>query len=315
MKTFIISKNDSGQRLDKFIFKASHNLPKSLLYKSIRKKNTKVNKKRCTPEQILVEGDKVEVYLSSEFFNTNINLSFLEAKGNLICVYEDDNIIIAEKPKGLVSHATQEESKETLVNYLKKYLYNKSEYFPENENSFSPAICSRLDRNTAGLVICAKNAEALREMNALIKNHRVEKYYLALVNGNLKNNPKTNNTIISKLEKNSSTNTVSVSDYGKESITKYKIISFNPQNNSTLVEINLVTGRTHQIRVHMSQIGHYIVGDTKYGEAKNKTDFKESGQYLYAYKLVFKTDDDNIFSYLNDKEIISDHIPFWGKSI
>ena len=169
MKEFKINKNDSGQRVDKFILKTVPKLPKSLLYKYIRLKRIKVNKKRCEISQVLAENDMVEMYINDEFFEIKKNTEFLTINSSLNIIYEDENILIVNKPAGTDVHRGSQNNKETLIDIIKSYLYQKSEYNPDEENSFSPAICNRLDRNTTGLVIAAKNAQSLREINERIR--------------------------------------------------------------------------------------------------------------------------------------------------
>ena len=156
MKTFIINENDSGQRLDKFIAKAVKNLPKNLMYKYIRLKRIKINGKRCEISTRLNVGDEIQLYINDEFFETPKDDSFMSVSPNIDVIYEDENIILVDKPSGLVVHEDADNSIDTLINRIKRYLYDKKEYDPNNELSFAPALCNRLDRNTSGIVICAK---------------------------------------------------------------------------------------------------------------------------------------------------------------
>lgn len=313
MRELIIGKNDAGQRLDKFITKAL-DIPMSLLYKSIRLKKIKVNRKRAEASQKLLEGDTVQCFLAEEFFEKGKKTGFSESSelgteslsrlnSELNIVYEDENILLVNKPQGISVHEDENSKSNTLISYVQSYLYKKGEYDPEKEQSFAPALCNRIDRNTAGIVIAAKNAMALRVMNEKIKTREVEKFYLAAVHGVPE---KKEDTLHGYLLKDSKTNTVKVYTKNpprdaKEIITKYRVIA--KRSDSSLVEVELLTGRTHQIRAHMASIGHALIGDGKYGH--NKTDKAKGYKYqaLCSYKLKFnfKTDADGL-NYLNGKE-------------
>lgn len=301
MKILEIRKNDSGQRLDKFLSKAVKAMPPSLMYKSIRTKKIKVNRKRAEISQILNEGDTVQLFLPDELFDTEKDehkvLAHITPTFNVI--YEDDNIILADKPSGLTVQPDEEGDTNTLITQIQAYLFNKGEYDPSSEQSFSPALCNRIDRNTAGIVIAAKNAEALRCMNEVIKERRLTKKYLCAVHGTPQ---KREATLGGFLFKNSKTNTVTVYDKqikgSKEILTRYRVLS--EKDGVSLVEVELLTGRTHQIRAHMSSIGHPLLGDGKYGINRND---KKSGykyQALCSYYLRF--DDTGFYSYLKGKE-------------
>ncbi|MBR6789676.1 MAG: RluA family pseudouridine synthase, partial [Oscillospiraceae bacterium] len=183
MREFIIKENDAGQRLDKFLQKAVSSLPKSLMYKYLRMKRIKVNGKRGEISTKLQPGDRVSLYIGDEFFEAEEKPAFFRASGDVRVVYEDENILLCDKPQGLIVHEDEEESVDTLINRVQKYLYDKGEYDPEEEASFAPALCNRIDRNTGGIVIVAKNAAALRLLNDCIKNRELHKYYLCLVKG------------------------------------------------------------------------------------------------------------------------------------
>ena len=303
MKNFTINNNDCGQRIDKFILKAMPDMPKSMLYKLIRKKDIKINGKRCEISTRLCEGDIVTVFVKDELSaSKKHDMSFLNASGELKIVYEDENILIADKPIGLDSHSSDSSGGDTLINRIKLYLYNKKEYYPESENSFSPAICSRLDRNTSGLVISAKNAAALREINSAIKDGAVNKIYRCICTNPP---PKAADIIIAFHKKEESGNIVKISDFPadgyKEIGTGYKII--RQKNGFSLVEIRLFTGRTHQIRAHMSHIGSPLLGDGKYGDIQVNKRYNTFCQQLCAYSLEFNLPETSPLSYLNKLEI------------
>ncbi len=302
MKTFIISKNDSGQRLDKFISKAVPALPKSLMYKYIRTKRIKVNSKRSEISTKLLEGDTVDMYINDEFFApVDEHYDFLSASKNLDIVYEDENILLLDKKVGLLSHPDETEYNDTLITRVKRYLYEKGEFNPKDENSFAPALVNRIDRNTGGIVIAAKNAESLRILNQKLKDRELEKYYLCVIHGTLK---KKSGILTGWLTKDEKKNKVQVFDReqhgAKEIRTKYSVIS--EKDRLSLVEVELLTGRTHQIRAHFSSIGHPLLGDGKYGTNALNKPLGYKKQFLYSYRLRFAfTTDAGILDYLNKK--------------
>lgn len=303
MKEYIIGKNDAGQRVDKFITKAL-DIPTSLLYKSIRLKKIKVNRKRTEPSAMLSEGDTVQCFLAEEFFKKQTDETSLERiTPRLAIVYEDENIMLLDKRPGVSVHEDESGSTNTLITHIQAYLYQKGEYDPQRENAFAPALCNRIDRNTGGIVIAAKNAEALRIMNEKIKLREIDKYYLAATHGIP--TPR-ENTVVGYLRKDEKTKTVTVYDKNpprdaKKIITKYKVIATRGGN--ALCEVELLTGRTHQIRAHMAYIGHPLLGDGKYGI--NRLDRKDGYKYqaLYSYKLRFSfVGEENALSYLTGRE-------------
>lgn len=301
MKSITINSNDEGQRLDKFLQKHFEALPKSLMFKQIRKKNIKINKKRCTPEQILVLGDVIELYLPDEVLvEKKLHLDFMNAPKDISIIYEDENIILMDKSQGMLCHPDGKEYVNTLVSSMKRYLYEKGEYSPTDENSFTPSLANRIDRNTGGIVIGCKNYQALKIMNQKIKDREIEKYYLTVCEGVF---DKKSDVIDGYLTKDQRKNMVKVTKNGNDKSkyiqTKYTVL--DSYNNLSLVEIELITGRTHQIRAHLASIGHPLLNDGKYGS--NIGRFK---QELYAYKLVFDfSNDSGILDYLNKKEFLS----------
>lgn len=307
MREIKIGKNDAGQRLDKFLTKAL-DLPIGLLYKSIRTKKIKVNRKRAENNTVLTEGDTIQCFLAEEFFSkldntSEVSLSFDKIQPKLDIVYEDDNIMLLNKRPGVSVHEDEDSKVNTLIAHVQAYLYQKGEYKPEDEQSFAPALCNRIDRNTGGIVIAAKNAEALRVMNEKIRDREIDKLYLAAVHGIPE---KKEATLTGYLLKDEKLNKVKVYEKNaprgaKNIITKYKVIATRDQN--SLVEVELLTGRTHQIRAHMAYIGHPLIGDGKYGINKDDKSRGYKYQALYSYKLRFSfKGEKTALDYLNGKE-------------
>lgn len=302
IKSFTITKNDADQRLDKFITKSVPNLPKSLMYKYIRLKRIKVNSKRAEISTRLQVGDMVDMYINDEFFEkSETRYDFTGASKNLDIVYEDDNIMLLNKKSGLLSHPDDTEYVDTLIGRVKRYLYEKGEYRPDDESSFTPALVNRIDRNTAGIVIAAKTAAALRILNQKMKDRELHKYYLCVVHGKMESD---SGTLTGYLVKNETKNKVFVYDKmrdGAKSIkTKYRVLRY--AGGLSLVEIELLTGRTHQIRAHFASIGHPLLGDGKYGSnALNKKSGLKK-QCLCSYRLEFDfTTDAGELEYLNGR--------------
>jgi len=285
-----------------------------MLYKFIRTKKIKVNHKRCEISYKLIDGDIVDLYIKDEFLVTSDDhVSFKSIVPKLKILYEDENILLCDKKPGVIVHPDENEEINTLINHITAYLYKKGEYDPDFENSFAPALCNRIDRNTGGIVICAKNAETLRIINEKIKNNEIEKSYLCLLHGIL---DKKENIITAYHRKNTDDNIVVIHQNqfaGSKIIrTKYRVLK--EKDHISLVEAELITGRTHQIRAHFAYIGHPLVGDGKYGKTENNKPDRKKGffyQALYSYKIKFDFScDAGILNYLNGRVFVVDDVDF-----
>ena len=311
MKEFIMSENDAGQRLDKFLTKAVPLLPQALLYKSIRLKRIKLNGKRCEISTRLQTGDLLQLYLNDEFFAADEKKpAFFSAPATLQVVYEDENILLVDKKPGLIVHADDNNQTDTLINRILRYLYEKGSYCPEQENSFTPSLCNRIDRNTGGIVIAAKNAAALRILNEKIKGREIDKQYLCIVHG--KPQPQTG-TLKGYLRKDADANKVEISQKpikdGRTILTRYRVL--DTRGRFSLVEVDLLTGRTHQIRAHFASVGHPLLGDTKYGLNRHNKGTGYQHQALYSYKLTFSFPTDaGLLSYLTGKTFEAERVWF-----
>ena len=311
MKEFTIGKNDAGQRLDRFLAKAVPLLPASLAQKYIRLKRIKRNNARAQRDERLCEGDVLQLYINDEFFDTpredNAYLTIAAPKLNI--VYEDENLLLVDKRAGVAVHPHDgAEYGKTLIDHIQAYLYAKREWRPREENAFTPALCNRIDRNTGGIVIAAKTAEALRVMNQKIKDRELDKRYLAIVEGTPK--PKSG-VLRGYLFKDAVKNRVFVTDApqkgAKTCETRYEVLE--SRNGLSLVECELITGRTHQIRAQFAHAGHPLLGDGKYGKLDKRFDRKY--QALYSYKLTFRfTTDAGSLNALNGKSFTVEKVDF-----
>ena len=317
MKELTVGKNDAGQRLDRFVAKAVPLLPDSLLQKYIRLKRIKVNGKPSKRDLRLSAGDVLMLYINDEFFEAprEDNAWLKIAKPRLSILYEDENLLLADKKPGVLCHSAGKWDYNTLIANIQAYLAQKGEWHPKEENSFCPALCNRIDRNTGGIVIAAKNAEALRILNEKIRDREIEKYYLCAVYGRPKPD---NGQLKNELFKDAVKNQVYVKSKpepgSRSAVTEYQVLM--TRAGLSLVECRLLTGRTHQIRVQMAYAGWPLLGDGKYGREQINRRFHEEGQALYSWRLCFDfSTDAGLLNYLRGKEfsVARENVDFVAK--
>lgn len=304
MREFKITKNDSNQRLDRFMNKYLPKASKSIIQKFIRTKKIKVNKKRAEPNDLIFEGDIINIYVYDEVLEKYEEIKSFKAKDyNLDIIYEDENIAIINKQSGILTHAaSKEDYGKNIVDYFIQYLINKGDYVPRLEKSFTPALANRLDRNTSGLLVGCKNAKSLRLLNDYFKERDISKFYSTICVGRVKNQ-----TINLAIDKDNDKNKVYIDKDGKKSLTKIESIKGN--NDYTFLNIELITGRTHQIRAHLAYINHPVIGDIKYGNRRVNNELKRKfgldSQLLHSKKIIFGNLDGSL-KYLSNKEFIAE---------
>ena len=315
MKELRIGQNDAGQRLDRFVGKAVPLLPDSLLQKYIRLKRIKRNGKGAKRDTRLAAGDVLQLYINDEFFEKpreeNSYLKVGTPKLNI--VYEDENILLLDKKPGVLCHSAGVWDYNTLIANVQAYMAQKGEWRPKEENAFAPALCNRIDRNTGGIVIAAKNAEARRILNDKIRDREIEKYYLCAVQGRPR--PPAGR-LENYLFKDAKKNQVFVKNRpepgAKTAVTEYRLLK--SKGKLSLVECRLLTGRTHQIRAQMAYAGWPLLGDGKYGSERFNKDFGEKGQALYSYRLEFAFPTDaGILNYLRGRQFRVQQVDFAEK--
>lgn len=313
MKEVNITGKEENQRLDKFLLKYFNNAPKSFVYKMLRKKRIKFNGKKAEGNEIIKNGDKLQMYIAPETMDSLMSeKEIVKAERHFGIVYEDDNILVVSKPAGLLSHPESSADKNTLIDQILYYLYEKGEYDMSKESSFTPAICNRLDRNTGGIVIAGKNLAAVQAVNKAIAQRKIKKYYITMVRGEFTQEKE----LFGYHVKDELTNTVKVlkkeAPGAKKIFTKVKPIAV--KDNFSLLEIDLITGKSHQIRAHLKSMGYPVIGDRKYGEMRINTRFKDkyglNNQFLFAYKIAWH-ENEGVMAYLNGKEftaVLPDYI-------
>jgi len=303
-----VGKNDSNQRLDRFLKKYMDEAGTGFIYKMLRKKNIKVNESKASPEMMIFEGDTIQLYLSDETIDKFIGTKEVR-KSKLAprIIYEDENLVLVNKPAGILSHGAGEEFEENIVDSLVTYLIQKGDYIPRIEKTFSPSICNRLDRNTSGVIIGAKNSEALRLVNKAIKEGSVRKYYKTIVKGTIKEDFEHKGFLI----KDEDRNLVDISDKqgerSKDVYTKFRVIM--SKGGYSLLEVELITGRTHQIRSTLQTMGYPVIGDRKYGNSVVNDEFRKKygleNQWLHGYRIVLNGLEEKL-DYLNSREFIAE---------
>ena len=305
MREVTIDEYSANQRLDKYLMKYMNKAPKSFVYKMLRKKNIKLNSKKALGSEMLANGDCLQIYITDESLDNFMEAKAIVPSKPIEVVYEDENILVVNKPVGLLSHPEDANDTDTVIDRILYYLNQKDEFDISKSSVFTPALCNRLDRNTGGLVICGKNLMAVQTLNLALHDRKIDKYYVALVKGKIEEpgilrgyhykNHKTNEVMISKTETANS----------KEIITEY-----TPVENFkgyTLLEMKLITGKSHQIRAHLKSIGHPIIGDRKYGDLNLNFELRKCGasnQFLHSHKIVFGEKLEGL-AYLHRKELFS----------
>ncbi|WP_040194306.1 RluA family pseudouridine synthase [Clostridium culturomicium] len=305
-----IGTNEAGQRCDKFLRKLLKDVPLSAIYKAFRKGDIRVNGKKIKEQYVLEEGDEILIkYLKT----SGEKKEFVRIDNNFKVTYEDENILMVEKWPNLLVHSDTKGGAPTLTDYVLSYLYDKGDFEPEKEITFTPAPCNRLDRNTSGVVIFGKNFKYLKALNEAIRERDIEKYYMSLVQGRIKDGIYTGYIL-----KNEDANISKVYEHevpnSKEIAMEVKTIQ--SCGTFSFIEINLLTGRSHQLRAHLASLGNPIVGDSKYGDKKLNSFFVNryglDFQFLYAYKVIFKSDSDEL-KYMKNKTIAESLPPILKK--
>lgn len=308
-----IGANEAGQRLDKFLRKLLKDVPLSAIFKALRKGDIRVNGSKQKEKYVLEVGDTIEIkYLKTDKKKKEPNFQLVDPS-SLKISYEDENILILEKWPGVLVHSDKKNGEPTLTDYALSYLNGKGDYRPENEVTFTPAPCNRLDRNTSGMVFFGKNFESLKTLNELIRERKIKKYYMALVKGRIKDG-----VYKAYISKDEDRNKSSVYDVKRKDTKEIAMEVKTIQSNGaySLLEIDLITGRSHQLRAHLAYLGNPIIGDDKYGDKKLNSFFNNkfglNYQFLYAYKVIFKEVPESL-AYMKNKTIAEVLPPMFKK--
>ncbi|MBD8930819.1 MAG: RluA family pseudouridine synthase [Ruminococcus sp.] len=311
MQELHVTANEAGQRLDKLLAKFLNQAPKSFLYKMMRKKNIVLNGKKCTGNEKLKQGDSIKLFFSDETiekFSAGTYVTPKKEKINMLpIIYEDEQVLLMNKPVGVLSQKAKD-SDVSAVEILINYLIETNQLSKEQFRTFHPSICNRLDRNTSGILVAGKTLPALQEMNRFFKERTIAKYYRCLVKGRVIKNE---DYIKGYLVKDQKTNKVSITkkktEEGVPIETEYCVIQSNDE--VSLLEVHLITGKTHQIRAHLASIGHSIIGDYKYGDKQINEMYRQEyglkSQLLHAYRLEMPSSDGSL-AYLNDKKFVAE---------
>ena len=311
MQELHVTANEAGQRLDKLLAKFLNQAPKSFLYKMMRKKNIVLNGKKCTGNEKLKQGDSIKLFFSDETiekFSAGTYVTPKKEKINMLpIIYEDEQVLLMNKPVGVLSQKAKD-SDVSAVDILINYLIETNQLSKEQFRTFHPSICNRLDRNTSGILVAGKTLPALQEMNRFFKERTIAKYYRCLVKGRVIKNE---DYIKGYLVKDQKTNKVSITkkktEEGVPIETEYCVIQSNDE--VSLLEVHLITGKTHQIRAHLASIGHPIIGDYKYGDKQINEMYRQEyglkSQLLHAYRLEMPSSDGSL-AYLNDKKFVAE---------
>ncbi len=322
MRELRLTKNEENQRLDKFLLKYMNKAPKSFIYQMLRKKRIKLNKAKALGSEILKQDDVLQFYLSDETMTSFMEEKTLsKAKRHFAIIEEDDHILVVGKPAGLLTHPEVSDGRDTLIDQVLYYLYEKGQYHPAKDTAFTPALCNRLDRNTSGLVLVGKTLRGVQALNELIREKKVDKFYYTVVKGHVEESAELTGFLSKDMSKNQVhiyEDAAEVFD-GKKVVTKYRPLAYNKEHDVSFLEIHLITGKSHQIRAHLQSVGHPIIGDRKYGDVdKNRIflqEFALSNQFLHGGKLKFHHGVGGQLPYLSGRTIYAPMPPVFHKMV
>jgi Pseudouridylate synthases, 23S RNA-specific len=317
MKQIYVQHNEAGQRLDKLLLKVLNKAPKSFIYKMLRKKNITLNGKKADGSEKLVVQDEIKLFLSDETmneFSEAVNAEVI-AEAKLDVIYEDRHLLIVNKPLGILSQKAEKDDV-SMVEYIISYLLTTGQITNEQLASFKPGVCNRLDRNTGGILIAGKSLLGLQEMAKLFKDRSLNKYYLCIVKGKIDEKKRIEGYLSKDGEKNQVKIYAKQTDNAEYICTEYEPLAYSkssikeePSGVYTLLQVKLITGRSHQIRAHLASIGHPVIGDFKYGNQKTNHYFKMkyglSHQLLHSQRMVFPVIEGEL-SYLSNREFVAE---------